>query len=98
MYKKGNSKDALGVAKASLKNFKLFCKDTYGEELHDTPTQLKTEERDGKVFNFLNDFIDWMSIDPPEVLWKQSDPEKRIGSEEKTCKEHVITFHLQENT
>ncbi len=77
VYKKGNLKDALVVTKAFLKNFKLFCMDTYGEELHDALTQSKTEERDNKVFNFLNDFIDCMYVDHPKVLWKRSPVQKK---------------------
>ena len=77
VYKKGESKDAMGVAKSAVSNFKMFCKDMFNEEAADVLTQLKAEESDGKIFNLLNDFIDWMGQEHPNILWKRSVSQKK---------------------
>ena len=77
VYKKGQSKDAMGVAKSAVSNFKMFYKDAFDEEAADVLTQLKAEESDGKIFNLLNDFIDWMGDDHPDILWKRSVAQKK---------------------
>lgn len=77
VYKKGESKDALGVAKAAISNFKMFCKDTFGEDTEDVLKQLKAEESEGKIFNMLNDFVDWLAEDHPDILWKRSPLQKK---------------------
>jgi hypothetical protein len=60
IYNKIESKDMFRVTKAAVLNFKIFCKDSFGKNVEDVLTQLKEEESNGKIFNLLNDFIDWL--------------------------------------
>ena len=77
IYKKSESKDMLRVTKAAVSNFKMFCNDFFGENVEDVLTQLKAEESNGKIFNLLNDFIDWLGEDHSDILWERSPLQKK---------------------
>ena len=77
VFKKGKSLDSLGVAKATVTNLGLFCRDAFGDDTNAVLTQLKKEESSAKILNFLNDFIDWLNEDHPDVLWKRTPTQKK---------------------
>ena len=47
IYKKSESKNMFRVTKATVLNFKIFCKDSFGKNVEDVLTQLKAEESMG---------------------------------------------------
>ncbi len=60
-----------GVAKSAIKSFDLFCKDKYqknaSEVVIDLVKEVKNENTE-KTYVLLSQFVDWTSIDHPEII------------------------------
>lgn len=76
VYKKSNSRDSEIQARAAVSNIKHYCKDEFDEDEKTVLTSLKKQDSVGALFVFLNDFIDWMGDDHPNILYRRNKLQK----------------------
>ena len=97
VFKKGKSKDSVGVAKASVSNLKHYCKDVYSLELNQVLTELKDDldktRNPGRVLKFVHDFILWLEHDHPNIMWKRT-PSNKKGSPLKKKSAKTISDYI----
>ena len=81
VYDKGRSKDSVMVCKASLANFEIFTNSKWNKTRFDVLDDLSAEyqkNHDTKApIVLLNEFKDWLSIDHPDIMIKNSRNSKR---------------------
>ena len=79
-YQKGKSRAHERLTKSALSNFDSFCLDKYGFETKKIMEDLREEIADtqdvSKVLKLLQDFVDWLGVDHPELRTKGNQPVK----------------------
>ena len=80
-YQKGKSRAHERLTKSALSNFDSFCLDKYGFETKKIMEDLREEIADtqdvSKVLKLLQDFVDWLGVDHPELNQGKSTSEKQ---------------------
>lgn len=92
IYKKSESKDSEMQARSAVSNIKHYCKDVYNEDVDAVLTELKKQDSVGALFVFLNDFIDWMGEDHPNILWRRSIHQKKASFLKKKKPATIIPY------
>ncbi len=73
-YKKGKSKAYEKLTRSVLSNLDRFCGDKYNKKTDDVIQDIKNEienTNDSTIaLKFLQDFIDWLEVDHPNILYK----------------------------
>jgi len=73
-YKKGNSKGYENLTRSVITDVDRFCEKQYSKKTDDVVIDLKKDLDDtndpGLALKFLQDYIDWLDVDHPDVLIK----------------------------
>ena len=80
-YKKGNSKGYENLTRSVITDVDRFCEKQYSKKTDDVVIDLKKDLDDtndsGLALKFLQDYIDWLDVDHPDVLIKWNPHQKK---------------------
>jgi len=91
---KGDSMDSLGVAKSSVSNFKYFTMDRYNADSDKILRQLSDEKNVNKTLTVMVEFVEWLSRDHPNIVWKRLPTQKGtpLGKKSSGTIKHYMSF------
>lgn len=79
-YQKGKSRAYENITKVAINNFDSFCLDKYGlptnQIMEDMREEISKTQDFSKVLKLLQDFVDWLGVDHPELKTKNNQPIK----------------------
>ena len=74
VHNRSNSEDSERAARSAVVNLEYYCKDVYNKTAERILADIKTEiEKTGdtrKALKFLDDFVNWLKKDHPNVIMK----------------------------
>ncbi len=77
-FQKGKSKAYERLTKTALNNFDTFCQDKYGIQtdqiMKDLREEIKETQDVTKALKLLQDFVDWLAVDHPDLRTKGNQP------------------------
>jgi len=80
-YKKGKSRGFEQFTKGMLRDLDRFCDHKYGKKTDDILTDIKKEMNKSNepeyALKFLQDYIDWLEVDHPDILIKWNKNQKK---------------------
>jgi len=80
-YKRGNSKGYENLTRSVITDVDRFCNKQYGKKTDDVVIDLKKDldvtNDPGLALKFLQDYIDWLDVDHPDVLIKWNPHQKQ---------------------
>jgi len=77
-YQKGKSESYKKLTKTAINNFDTFCLDKYQRQtdqiMKDLREEIKQTQDVTKALKLLQDFVDWLAVDHPNLRTKTNQP------------------------